>query len=88
MNGLKKVEISNYSNQSGSNGGFGDFTNSSIVLFKDSIYNLYLEPGFSSTPYDEFFSVWIDLNQDTDFDDLDENIFVSSNGRRRGLQCR
>ncbi len=82
---IEKVEISNYSNQSGSDGGFGDFTNSSIVLFKDSIYNLYLEPGFSSTPYDEFFSVWIDLNQDTDFDDLDENIFVSSNGTQTGV---
>ena len=46
-----------------------------MELTSGSSYDLSLVPGFSSTTYDEYWKIWIDLNGDKDFDDEGELVF-------------
>lgn len=75
---IAKVELGSISNNSGSNGGYGDFTNISTEIQAGLNYPIVLTPGFANNPYNEYWRVWIDLNQDGDFDDVNELIFDSS----------
>jgi hypothetical protein len=72
------VVLGNIQNNSGSNNGYADFTSLSTRLFKDSTYSMTLTPGYSSSSYDEYFAVWIDYNQDSDFEDNGEEVYLSS----------
>ncbi len=58
---------------------YGDFTAQSTDVAKGNSYSLTLTPGFSWLSYDEYWRVWIDFNQDFDFDDVGEMVF-SENG--------
>jgi hypothetical protein len=71
------VEIENiFSNASGVNeNGYGNYLGQfEINLQTQEEYTLNLTPGFSSSPFDEYFSVYIDFDQDGVFVE-DENIF-------------
>ncbi len=72
---IANVTIGNLNNTSVSNGGYGDFTDLSVDLTTYQTYSIDLSPGFSGFGYNEWFSVFIDFNQDGDFDDLDEEAF-------------
>ncbi|TXC75240.1 GEVED domain-containing protein [Luteibaculum oceani] len=77
---IKKITLGNFVNNSGNNGGYGDFTSSAFALSKGVSYNLLLEPGFSSglfgtNSYPEYWKIWVDLNQDGDFSDSGELVF-------------
>ncbi len=81
---LEAISLGSISNSSGANGGYGDFTNQATNLELGESVNLSITPGF---PYDwlwgyytqpEFYSVWIDYNQDGDFDDSNELAFQSA----------
>jgi len=69
---IQKVKLENINNNSGDDVGYGDFTDMSTVIVPNSIYKIHLKPGFSGSKYWEFFRVWIDWNQDGDFDDAGE----------------
>lgn len=66
------VSVSNLTNNTGANGGYGDFTGQSADLDEGSTYTISLTPGFSSSTYTEFWRVWIDYNGDGDFTDAGE----------------
>ena len=74
---IQEVNIGNGTllNNSGNDGGYADFTGTEYEFYIDSIYSIYLEPGYSFMAFDEYWKIWIDLNQDGDFDDPLENIF-------------
>ncbi len=72
---IESVVVNNISNTSGNDDGYGDYTNMSTDLEQGFTYTIDLEPGFDGFPYDEYFQVWIDYNQDGDFDDADELVF-------------
>ena len=61
--------IDSYTNNSGNDGGYGDYTGSgSIMLDEDATYNISLDIAWSGTLYDEQSRIWIDLDQSGTFD--------------------
>ncbi|MFT6334350.1 MAG: serine protease [Saprospiraceae bacterium] len=62
------------------NSGYGNFVGQfDINLDQGKEYEIVLSPGHTSTPYDEFFSTYIDYNQDGEFSD-EEAIYTSESG--------
>ena len=76
---IDRVVFGNVDNTSGNDGGYGDFTNQVATVGLGDIVPLGLTPGFSDTPYNEAWRVWIDFNKDGDFNDDGERVF-SGNG--------
>jgi len=67
---ISNVTLNTLNNSTGSDGGYGDYTGGPATdLDRGNNYTISLTPSFSGTIYTEFFRVWIDLNQDGDFDD-------------------
>ena len=71
------IQIGSYSHASGSNNGYADFTTTQIIPLESGENNLTLTPGFSYGSYPEYWSIWIDLNQDDIVDDS-ELVFSGS----------
>lgn len=73
---IKRVSLGDIYNYSGDNNGYADFTDShSTDLIQGSNYQISLKPGFSGYAYYEKWKVWIDYNQDGDFDDYGEQVY-------------
>jgi len=64
---LQSVVIGGFSNVSGNNDGYGDFTDSAIPMQTAVPYNVTLTPGFGGFTFNEFYQIWIDLNHDGTF---------------------
>lgn len=64
--------VDNYVNGSGNNGGYALFNSGGIYLNKGDYHNVWIRQGKT---FMEFVTIWLDLNQDGDFEDADENIF-------------
>ncbi len=78
---IKKVRLKSINNQSGNDNGYADFTNLSTNLNPGQSKNIKLKPGFSGNSYVENWRVWVDWNEDGDFDDAGElEVEVSSSG--------
>jgi len=77
---LQRVQLNTLDNESGSNNGYGDFTGTPMTtnLSAGSSYDLTLTPGYPFDPFDVIFSVWIDYNQDGDFEEAEEKVFESN----------
>ncbi|MGB1205247.1 MAG: GEVED domain-containing protein [Chitinophagales bacterium] len=72
---IQTVALGGINNNSGSNGGYQDFTGISTDLEQSSAYNITLTPGYTGTAYAEYWKVFIDFNQDLDFDDSGEMVY-------------
>lgn len=68
------VQVGSFSNNSDAQT-YSDFTNQTIELARGTSHNITLTPGFSGSAYDEYFRIWIDYNQDGDFEDVGELAF-------------
>ncbi len=55
-------------NFSGSDGGYGDYTNLSADVQLGQSYDIFLEPAFTATVYNELWFIYIDWNQNFVFD--------------------
>ncbi len=75
---IDRVKIGDIDNQSGANGGYADFTNLSTPLYRGNEATISIYPAWSSTKYDEAEAVWIDFNQDGDFDDSGELVYSAN----------
>ncbi len=71
---IQTIQLATLNNQSGNDGGYGDYTNLSTTLEAATEYTINLTPGYAGTAYREYWSVWIDYNEDGDFDDTGENV--------------
>ncbi|MEO1259009.1 MAG: GEVED domain-containing protein [Bacteroidota bacterium] len=69
---IKRVKMGAINNNSGDDGGYGDYTHLSTDVYKNDDYNIKLKPGFSNGAYHEYWRVWIDWDQDGTFDLIDE----------------
>jgi PKD repeat protein len=67
---------SNPLNNSGNNGGYGDYTGITYTVDPGSSYSLTMTPGFSSKSWMQYWRVWVDYNQDGDFMDTGEEVFA------------
>ncbi|MEZ4930632.1 MAG: GEVED domain-containing protein [Saprospiraceae bacterium] len=73
---INQVEIGSLDNISGNNYGYGDFTNMNLRASAKRRYcTQALTPGFAGGSYSEAWRIWIDINQDQDFDDAGELVF-------------
>ncbi len=75
---INNVQIGSINNTSGVNGGYADFTTISTTLSKGSSVNITITPTWTGTIYAEGYAVWIDYNQDNDFDDAGELVYSRS----------
>ncbi|MBN2893594.1 MAG: fibronectin type III domain-containing protein [Bacteroidales bacterium] len=72
---IQKVQIGQINNNSGANGGYGDFTNLSTPIYRGNSTTITITPAWSGTLYNEGYAVWIDYNQDGDFEDSGELVY-------------
>ncbi|WP_291721104.1 GEVED domain-containing protein [Bernardetia sp.] len=72
---IQRVRVGSIDNNSGANGGYADFTNLSTSLAKGTSYNITINPAWSGRTYSEAYNVWIDYNQDGDFNDSGELVY-------------
>ncbi|ASP38196.1 regulatory P domain-containing protein [Bacterioplanes sanyensis] len=70
------VKVASFSNNSGAQK-YSDFT-SDVINLSTGLSSVELTPGFRSGSYNEVWRIWIDLNQDGDFDDAGETVFSSA----------
>jgi hypothetical protein len=69
---IKKVQIKSINNTSGDDGGYADYTGLNTSLNPGQSKNIKLQPGFSGSSNVEYWRVWVDWNEDGDFDDAGE----------------
>ena len=75
---INKVAIGTISNTSGSNAGYGNYTNLSTSLTGGSTVSITLTPGYVSTTRKENWNVWIDYNKNGVFTDAGEKVTTAS----------
>lgn len=76
---IAEVSLNDLNNTSTSDDGYGNFTFLSTDLLTWENYEINITPGFEDFEYGEWFMVWIDFNQDGEFDGANEEVF-NSNG--------
>lgn len=69
---IEKIVLSTINNQSGNNGGYGNYTSLSTSLVAGTTYTITLTPKFTGGNKVKSWRVWIDYNQDFDWYDADE----------------
>lgn len=74
---IQSIAMNGTTNVSGNNGGYADFTATTINLTPGTVAPFTLTPGYTGTIYPEYFSIWIDYNNDNDFNDFGENVYNS-----------
>lgn len=74
---IKEVQLNDFSKTSGA-AGYTDFTSTIIEVTEGSNCALTLKPGFKSTTYMEYWKVYIDYNNDKDFEDAGEEVFADN----------
>ncbi|MFK7934615.1 MAG: M12 family metallo-peptidase, partial [Saprospiraceae bacterium] len=85
---ISQVQIGDLNSNSNSDGGYADYTSRIANLGRGSAVDVALNASYSGDPYSEFWRVWIDFNQDNDFDDAGELVFESdtpSQGETSGI---
>ncbi|MEQ8706668.1 MAG: M12 family metallo-peptidase [Phaeodactylibacter sp.] len=71
---IQRLQFGSINNNSGNDGGYGDYTNLSTALTPGGTVSVTLVPGFSSSTYTEYWRLWVDYNRDGDFTDAGEQI--------------
>ncbi len=74
---IANVTFNTLNNSTASDDGYGDFTSlADTEINAGETYEISVSPGYSGSNFLEYFRVWIDYNQDGDFDDDDETILA------------
>ena len=72
---INKVQIGSTTNVSGNNNGYGDFTSILTNMAIGTSNTIIITPTWNGAAVNEAYRVWIDFNQDGDFDDSGELVF-------------
>ncbi|WP_082118581.1 M20/M25/M40 family metallo-hydrolase [Tenacibaculum mesophilum] len=75
---IQNVTLGAINNNSGATNGYEDFTSISTNLEQGSSNTITITPKWTGTVYKEGYAVWIDYNQDSDFEDSGEQVWVKS----------
>ena len=71
---IKQIMFGTINNTSNSNGGYGNFTNLSTNVTAGSTYTLTFKPGYSGSTYREYWTVYIDYNQNGTLNNTGETV--------------
>ncbi len=85
---IRRFKINDLEQLSSTTNGYENFTQISTTLATYGTYQVELEPAFQWQRYAERFFLWIDYNQNGNFDDLGELVFrsnQSSDTTQRGI---
>jgi serine protease len=78
---IANVSIGGFTNTTGANGGYGDFTDlPAIDLHAGETYPVSFTPGFANSSFREHFRLWIDLNRNGVFSMNNELLFDDTQG--------
>jgi hypothetical protein len=69
---IQSVKMGGVFNNSGNNGGYGDYTGITIPVIPGADNIIKITPAYLGTPYNVAIGVWIDFNKDGDFIDSGE----------------
>ena len=72
---IGRVQLNTINNASNGNNGYTDFTSISTNLTKGTTYTITVTPTWTGSVYSEGYAVWIDYNQDGDFEDAGELVW-------------
>ncbi len=82
---INRVQIGTINNTSDKNNGYGDYTSLSTNITIGSVNNITITPLWIRSIFSENYNVWIDLNQDKDFNDAGELVWSSSKSKFRTI---
>lgn len=77
---IEEVRIGANVNISGQGSGYDFFENPAMQLQRDTFTTIALIPDFQQFTFNEWWRIWIDLNQDGEFTDSTEMVFDSQSG--------
>lgn len=72
---IGRVQLGTINNPSTGGTGYTDFTSISTNLSKSTAYTITVTPTWTGSAYAEGYAVWIDYNNDKDFDDSGELVW-------------
>lgn len=72
---IAEFSLGNFTNTSGSDAGYGDYTGNPIMVQNGGTYPVTITPGFSNFNLAETYRIWVDLNMDGDFLDGGELVY-------------
>ncbi|MGV3461432.1 MAG: GEVED domain-containing protein [Flavobacterium sp.] len=72
---IGRVQLGTINNPSTGGNGYSDFTSISTNLSKSTAYTITVTPTWTGSAYAEGYAVWIDYNNDKDFDDAGELVW-------------
>lgn len=75
---INSISFAGINNVSGNNNGYGDFTEMTGNVVAGQSYKIKGQAGYPGATRKEFWTVYIDYNQDGDFDDAGENVGTGS----------
>lgn len=75
------VSFGDMTNTTGHNNGYADFTNLIATVTAGNTNDLTISADFSGSTYKEFFSVWIDYNQDGNFEESERVVNTSTKSK-------
>jgi chitodextrinase len=82
---LNRVQLGSIGNVSGNNNGYGDYTALSTNLARGTGNTIVITPAWNGTAQSTGYCVWIDFNQDGDFDDSGELVFTKAKTKASSL---
>jgi hypothetical protein len=71
---IKQIIFGTINNTSNSNSGYGNFTNLSTNVTAGSSYTITFKPGYSGSTYREYWTVYIDYNQNGTLNNTGETV--------------
>ncbi len=82
---INRFVLNTIDNNSGMNGGYANFTSMSTSLTTGSNYGFTIYPSWAGTVYNEAYNIWIDYNQDGDFNDSGEAVYSISKNKNNSI---
>lgn len=71
---IARVQVANLDHGSSASA-YSDFTSQTVNLSAGAGVSVTLTPGFAGRAHNEYWKIWIDYNNDQDFDDAGEEVF-------------
>ncbi|MEZ4827479.1 MAG: GEVED domain-containing protein [Bacteroidia bacterium] len=75
---IRKVRIGDVLHNSGMDSGYGDYTQTEIILKRGDSVLVELVPAFSGSMAAQWWALWADWNHDGDFEDQYESVVTST----------